>query len=134
MTVQCLNFTGTSRTCSYPRVKDHFYLSHFKHKHAEFGMKNLQDIKLDFYNINTGSKSIHVSRIRTDGVQCSVVLSQKLEGVYERNKAEKEVKKKFKTKKQKDKEKRESKQRRIKFNKDYIVSVHPWYFEYNNLF
>jgi transposase len=100
-------------------------LSHFKCIKAEFGMSNLQDIKLDFSNLHTGSKSIHVSSIRTDGVQCSVVLSHKLEGIYERNKAEKEVKKRFKIKEQKDKEKRKREQRPINFNKDYIVGVDP---------
>jgi hypothetical protein len=47
-----------------------------------------------------------VNSIRTDGMQCLVVLSHKLEGIYESNKAEKEVKKRFKIKEQKDKEKR----------------------------
>jgi hypothetical protein len=81
-------------------------LSHFKCRKAEFGMSNFQGIKFDFSNLHTGSKSIHVDTIRTVGVQCSVVLSQKLERIYERNKAEKEVKKRFKCKEQRDKEKR----------------------------
>jgi hypothetical protein len=100
-------------------------LSHFKCRKAEFGMNNLQDIKLDLFNLHTVSKSTRVNSIRTDGVQCSVVLSLKLECVYERNKAEKEVKKRFKSKEKKDKEKREREQRTIKFDGDYIVGVDP---------
>ncbi len=88
-------------------------------------MSNRQDIKLDLSNLFTGYKSIHMSSIRTGEVQCSVVLSYKLEGFYETNKAEKEVKKRFKSKEQKDKEKREMEQRPINFNKDYIVGVDP---------
>jgi hypothetical protein len=71
-----------------------------------------------------------MNSIRTDGVQYSVVLSYKLERIYETNKVEKEVKKRFKSKEQKDKEKREREQRPINFNKYYIVDVG----EYNNLF
>jgi hypothetical protein len=92
---------------------------------AEFGMSNFLEIKVDFPNLHTGSKSIHMSSIRTNGVQCSVVSSHKLEGIYERNKAEKEVKKRFKSKEQKEKEKRERQHRPINFNKDYIVGVDP---------
>jgi hypothetical protein len=61
-------------------------------------LSNLQDIKFDFSNLHTEFKSIHVSSIRTDGMQYSVVLSHKLEGVHEKNKAEKEVQKGFKSK------------------------------------
>jgi hypothetical protein len=100
-------------------------LSHFKCRKAEFGMNNLEDIKPDFSNLHTGSKSIHVSNIRTGGVQCSVVFSHKLEGFYERNKAEKEVKDRFKSKEQKDKEKRKREHRPNNFNKDYIVGIDP---------
>jgi hypothetical protein len=43
-------------------------ISHFKCRKAEFGMNNLQDIKLDFSNLHTGSKSIYVSSVRSDEV------------------------------------------------------------------
>jgi hypothetical protein len=53
------------------------------------------------------------------------VFSNKPEGIYERNKDEKEVKKRFKSKEHKDKEKREKEQRQISFNMHYIVGVDP---------
>jgi len=89
-------------------------LSHLKCKKSEFGMSNLQDIKLGFSNLRIAYKSIHVSSIRTDGVQSSVVLSNKLEGICKRYNAEKEVQKRFKSKEQKDK-------KRGKGNRDQLT-------------